>query len=164
MGSGKTILATRLGAALSAPVISLDSFIAIRHGDHTYASRIAHARLSRRLKQTSRRHHRLLIEGVCLRAVMRHLRFRLMAMVYIKRVSDMGLWNDGLNLDTFERGAAFDFEHEEPRLSDNLYHLRYLPHQKADFIVERPENDDSGLTTASTRTRARAARAGNAGR
>jgi hypothetical protein len=145
MNSGKTALARCLSYDLCFPLVSLDDFVAIRGGDLAYPSRIARAKLSRELRRSGRK-ATVLVEGICLRAVLRHLPIRLTATVYLKRVSDAGLWHDGLSLEDFVAGNALDVDREEPFASDHRYHAAYLPHQKANFMLERRENDDGGLT------------------
>ena len=93
-----------------------------------------------------------MLEGICLRSVLRPLPIKLTVSIYVKYVSDMGLWHDGLHLEDFAHGEFMDGDRKETHLSDFLYHVRYQPHQAADFIIERRENDESGLTSRPTRT------------
>lgn len=138
MGSGKTTLATQLSRHLALPLVSLDKFVAIRNGEHAYPSRISRTRLRRQVLRSARRSP-VLIEGICLRAVLRRLGLRLATTVYIKRLSDAGLWHDGLNLEDFIAGNALDVDMFEPHVSDHRYHAAYAPHKSAHFVIERRE-------------------------
>lgn len=144
MSSGKTTLARRLSCDLCFIAVSLDDFVAIRGSKHAYPSRIARAKLSKHLC-LSGRETPVIVEGICLRKVIKCLPIRLAATIYIKRISDAGLWHDGLNLEDFVSGNALDVDYEEPFASEHRYHKAYLPHQKASFILERRENDSGGL-------------------
>lgn len=139
MGSGKTTLATRLSQDLALPLVSLDEFVVIRNGDHAYPSRISRTRLRRQVLRSAG-HTPVLIEGICLRAVLRRLGWRLAATVYVKRLSHAGLWHDGLNLEDFIAGSALDVDMFEPHVSDHRYHAAYAPHKSAHFVIERKEN------------------------
>lgn len=138
MGSGKTTLANRLSQDLALPLVSLDKFVVIRDGDHAYPSRISRTRLLRQVLRNARCTP-VLIEGICLRAVLRRSELRLASTVYVKRLSDAGLWHDGLNLEDFIAGNALDVDMMEPHVSDHRYHAAYEPHKSARFIIERRE-------------------------
>jgi len=139
MGSGKTTVANRLGHDLSAPVVSLDGYVVIRGGDHAYPSRIDRARLLRDVFRHARS-RLVLIEGICLRAVLRRSGLRLAATAYVMRLSQAGLWHDGLHLEDFVAGRALDVDLLEPHPSDHRYHATYAPHKAAQFILERRES------------------------
>lgn len=138
MGSGKTTLANRLSHDLALPLVRLDEFVAIRNGDNAYASRISRARLLRQVLHHSRR-QAALVEGICLQAVLRHFGLRPATTVYVKRLSHVGLWHDGLNLEDFLAGNALDVDMVEPHVSDHRYHAAYAPHKSAHFVIERKE-------------------------
>lgn len=57
--------------------------------------------------------------------------------VYVKRVSPMGLWNDGINRDDFEAGR--ETVTREPERSDMLYHCERRPDTRADCVLARRE-------------------------
>lgn len=139
MGSGKTTVANQLGDDLCAPVVSLDGYVVIKGGDHAYPSRIDRARLVRDVLRHSRS-RLVLIEGICLRAVLRRTGLRLAATAYVMRLSQGGLWHDGLNLEDFVAGRALDVDLLEPHASDHRYHAIYAPEKAAQFILERRES------------------------
>lgn len=139
MGSGKTTLANRLARDLASPVVSVDEYVVIKDGHHAYPSRIDRARLLRDV--LCHAHNGLvLIEGICLRAVLRRTGLRLVATAYVMRISQAGLWHDGLDLEDFVAGQALDEDLSEPRLSDHRYHATYAPHKAARFIVKHLES------------------------
>jgi len=105
----------------------------------------------------------IIIEGVCLLAVIEKLRLDLGILIYIKRTSSFGMWHDEkecdvqIDIEEFIKnknedlrrfaeaeasieGRSFDpDENFLPQLKEEIirYHYKYKPHRKADLIYKR---------------------------
>lgn len=104
----------------------------------------------------------IIIEGVCLLAVLERLQRRLDTLIYVKRVSDYGSWRDEEDCDVTEEIDEFMNKKREelrkfvrmeahiegkdapndvdfPELAEEIirYHYGYRPHEKADIIYKR---------------------------
>jgi hypothetical protein len=73
-----------------------------------------------------------IVEGICLRDVMDKCGVSPEIYVYIKRVASNGIWHDGLYFDAYK--VEDDLSEDEPHASDLAYHIKKLPHEKADLV------------------------------
>jgi hypothetical protein len=71
------------------------------------------------------------VEGICLEELAPSYRFGRGFVIYVKRISQAGLWH-GFD----EHNATPDREWHR---SVDLYHRRYRPHESADVIMEVAE-------------------------
>ena len=99
MGAGKSRLAELLGHASGSCVVSTDRFVALRNGELSYPSRLAYGRLRLALCKALKSRRPVFLEGICLRAVARRLPAKPTAYIYVKLISSVGLWNDGLDVE-----------------------------------------------------------------
>lgn len=84
----------------------------------------------------------LIIDGICLREVLRRLNLTVSLFVYVKRLAENGLWHDGFYLEDFETVGTIVENREEPHRSDFTYHSAERPHEHADIIFHRVEAYD----------------------
>lgn len=136
-GSGKTHLADRLGALVPVAVCHVDSFAKKFDQPPTYIECLDIAGLRRALEQREQSRPTV-VEGICLRDVLAHVGQSPAILIYLRRIGRNGLWHDGLHLEGFEAGQG---DTREPHRSDLEYHVRVRPHEQADLVYERVEND-----------------------
>ena len=156
-GSGKSTLASSLSKELDCSHVNIDDHIAKNPGQ--YFSHVHCDGLQRQLDETK---GPIIIEGVCLLAVLERLQRSLDKLIYVKRVSDYGSWYDeddcevSENIDNFmnkKKEGLQKFAWAEaciegkdvpdninfPELTEEIirYHYTYRPHEKADIIYKR---------------------------
>lgn len=112
-------------------------------------------------KRVSKGKEPILIEGVCLLAVLEELQLNLDLLIYVKRINDSGVWGDEddcdvvgdideLMAETKQRPMIMiavwedneidpDDVHKYPKLHEEIirYHHRFRPQDKADIIYKR---------------------------
>lgn len=156
-GSGKTKLASQLASELGYRHINLDSKLHKNRGN--FINNIKYDELLAELKDLDRP---VIIEGVCLLAVLENLYKRLDMLIYVKLVEDNGKWADENecdvhgDLDEFIaklkdesetlmkewariKGKEFDtIEGVIPELEEEVirYHHKYKPHVIADIVYK----------------------------
>ena len=137
--SGKSTLADRLGNDLEAEVIHIDSY-AIKFDDPPpYIECLKIGELAMALAQRSKG-RRCIVESICLRDVLERCHVDAGFYLYLRRLSQNGLWHDKLHLESFERGDPEYGDEIEPHLSDLKYHSRRRPHEKANAVIDRVED------------------------
>lgn len=139
-GAGKTCLAGELARRLPAKCIGLDDFVVENQGG--YVNHIQYDKLEAAISQMSESSP-IIIEGVCILAVLRHvscLRSAPSTKIYVRLTDRLGfsgrefLYSKGdsaeevLSSNPHYRGAV---EEEIVR-----YHFEYKPRENADFIFE----------------------------
>jgi len=152
-GVGKTTMAKRLAHLLGAQHLELDDFLCKDRG--TYACQIRCDELHGYIGSID---GPIVIDGICLLAVVKRCEVRLDAHVYLKRISEAGNWYDAdiclaqkpvneliEELEQSERDYADAFDDAPPGAAPPLdiekaeYHRDYDPVQKADYIFELNE-------------------------
>jgi hypothetical protein len=81
----------------------------------------------------------IVIEGICLIEVMEIARRNLDTLVYVKRISEQGLWHDGFHLEDYMTNKAMKENEHGLHKSEFDYHVAKLPHENAEIIFERTE-------------------------
>ena len=138
--SGKSRLADQLAKNIPAHVFHTDDF-ATKHDDPPpyldclKLTELAATVASRGKSSVS------IIEGICLRDVLSACAIDADLFLYIKRMGRNGLWYDGLHLEDFDERSPVDGDELEPHLSDLEYHSRVRPHERADLVYLRVEED-----------------------
>ncbi|MCE9657796.1 MAG: hypothetical protein K8R60_04505 [Burkholderiales bacterium] len=135
-GAGKTTLAQHLAEATSGRCVDLDDLVPDTPPTvPSYADLIDAADLRRRIAACGAAI--TFVSGVCLRDVLDAAGVAVALRIYVKRLSEVGLWHDGLNLEDVESGAAMPSHWLGA--CDLAYHSRQRPHERSDFVIERVE-------------------------
>jgi uridine kinase len=157
-GSGKSTLAKRLSTELSYVHIELDNYIEKYRG--RFVQHIKHDEVREKIKKAQ---SSVIVEGICLFKVFEKLKMSPDLSIYIKKMSDDGLWQDESkcnvqgDIDKFmtEMKKAFGkfvdvdagiegglLESGKTSFSELVeeiirYHYEHKPHLKADLIYRR---------------------------
>lgn len=129
--SGKTSLAEKLGHELSATVVHTDAYCTPIGDPLSYANCIDISNLAYVL-QNLEPSKLAIVEGICLRDLMDQCGVNPKIYVYIKRIAGNGIWHDGFLFDKYQAEDYSDLS--EPHASDLDYHVKKLPHEKADVV------------------------------
>lgn len=140
-GSGKSYLADALAEDLNAVAVHTDGYVAGEDESLPYWDRIDHHRLAAAVGALRSQAQLTIIEGICLREILQRARLSVALFIYLKRIAENGLWHDGFHLEDFETEGEISENQEEPHRSDFSYHARERPHERADVIFERLEQD-----------------------
>ena len=157
-GSGKSTLAISLSTELGFRHINIDN-----HTDEYFGQYVPHVRYDELERKIDEAEGPIIIEGVCLLAVLGRLHRNLDILIYVKRIFSYGRWRDEEKCDVnedinhfintkkeelrkFEFAVAHIEGKEVPDISDDKldeeiirYHCLYRPHEKADIIYKRIE-------------------------
>lgn len=159
-GSGKTTLSKKLSDELGYTHINLDDYV-----DRNCGTFVEHIRYDELLSSIHSTQSPVILEGVCLLAVLEKLQRKADLLIYVRRITDYGSWRDEDKCDivgdvdelilkeketlrTFcEAMARFEGKNFDanacdiPPLVEELirYHHRYAPHRRADIIYDRTD-------------------------
>lgn len=150
LGSGKSTLARDLSRVLGCTLIACDEYL--RRGEETYLEALQYEALRSTLNHARTvANGKTVLEGVCLRAVMRRLDIDPdhAVVIYVKRVSPQGDWVDADELESMQpsmRAAVRDLCGEDyvtpaARREVREYHRSDRPDAAADIIFERITED-----------------------
>jgi hypothetical protein len=164
-GSGKSPLAFGLAERIPAKVVSLDRFLNRNRGSY-----VQHLRRQQLRKAILSHQGTVIVEGVCLRSVLRRLRLRAFRHVYVKAVSQHGFWSHEGECELQEPVEAFlEKEREDLRVMANFlasgntgnsgppdlcafrkevirYHASISPSRRAHFVfLRRPVMPNNAL-------------------
>ncbi len=156
-GSGKSTLASSLSKELCCPHINIDD-----HTDKNLGEYVNHVHFDELERQLDDAKGPIIIEGVCLLAILGRLQRSLDKLIYVKRISDYGSWRDEDDCDVSEDINDFMNKKKEeqrkfvlaeacierkevpddinfPELAEEIirYHYDHRPHEKADIIYKR---------------------------
>ena len=135
MASGKSTLAQQIAETLGAALISLDSFVDPSLEAPDYVGLLKIDQLSQQLNASEAR-CMVIMEGICMLDALDSLGVTADLMVYVKRISPMGLWQVGFHLEDYE---AFGEECHFARQSELDYHVRRRPHEQPAVVYHRQE-------------------------
>ena len=139
MGSGKSTLAGLLAQSIGCARIELDHYIVPECAAKRYVDKLRVGEFKRDLGLRVAESPIVIVDGICLRDVMDEVGAEIGTSVYVKRVSQQGIWHDGCHLESYEL---------EPTISESVlsndefrYHLCRKPHETADIVLLRTEHD-----------------------
>lgn len=141
-GSGKTRLADALATDVGASVVHLDQYVTGEDESLPYSDRLDYSRIQTAIDRAAADSSLLIIEGICLREVLRRSKTSVDLFVYVKRLSENALWHDGFHLEDFETEGAIVENFDEPHRSDFTYHAAERPHEHAHIVFLRVEACD----------------------
>jgi hypothetical protein len=136
--SGKSTLAKRLGNDIEADVVHTDSYAMKFDEPPPYIECLKIDDLALTLTKR-RKSRRCIVEGICLRDILARCDVNADFLLYVRRLSQNGLWHDALHLESFEKGDPEYGDEIEPHLSDLKYHSRARPHETANALFDRME-------------------------
>ena len=142
-GSGKSSLAQHLARELGWTHINLDDYVEKDMGK--YVEHVRYEQVQSMLNDTE---GSIIIEGVCLLAVLEKLQRVPELLIYIKIMSHYGIWYDeddcAVNGDINDfirdkRESLQEFDVAFPELAEEImrYHCHYRPQDKAHIVYER---------------------------
>jgi len=138
-GSGKSTLAKDLSEQLGYAHINLDDYLEKNRGQF-----VEYVKYDQVKEAIGKAKEPVIIEGVCLLAVMEHLSDSPDISIYVKRVADYGMWYDKEDCDINEDIDEFIRRKNSggctiPPLIEEIirYHNKYKPHKRADLIYRR---------------------------
>jgi uridine kinase len=136
MQSGKTTLARQLAAESGAALVCLDSFVESSRDAPDYVGLLKLDEVSEEIAAGFTKRSVVIVEGICMVDALDRLGLAPDLMVYVKRISPMGLWQDEFHLDAYEEvGEECHFA----RQSELDYHVRRRPHQQPVVVYNRRE-------------------------
>jgi len=137
MSSGKSTMANALASQLGGVAIHTDEYVLPEDESLPYAQRLNYGALASSVAQATCAMQVVVLEGICLREVLRLSSLSAGVFVYVKRIAANGLWHDGFHLEDFE--SSVEQARDEPEHSDLMYHATARPHENADFTFHRIE-------------------------
>ncbi len=137
MGSGKSKLTDEIARATGALALHIDDFVVSSKEQRSYIDCLDLGAVREKI-QCLPSYGTCILEGICLRDIAVRIHVEPAFYVYLKRISQAGLWNDGIDLEDFASGCWQS--PGEPYLSDMSYHARVQPHEMASYVIHRIEN------------------------
>ena len=142
-GSGKSYLCDQVSAELNLPAVHLDDFVERHKGGY-----LEHMQLDQLASAISGRTAAILVEGVCLLQVLARVGVRPDFLIYVKRMSAHGWWQDEGDCDFPGSFSEFQRQHFRqglgalPALEVEVlsYHLAHRPHNAANHVCYRVEH------------------------
>jgi len=157
-GSGKSSLSKNLSEELGYRHINLDDYLEKNRGN--FVKYIKYQVLENEIQRTKKP---IIIEGICVLAVLKNLGLRPDYLIYIKRMSEFEIWkdedlcdvevdidafieNENLELQKFSEvmsnieGEKFNPENSKiPRLREEIirYHYEFKPHKHANLVYKK---------------------------
>jgi hypothetical protein len=139
-GAGKTNVGGRLAALIDGIHIAADNFANKYDDPPPYPECIRQLELAQAIATAMQSGRFTILDAVCLEDVAPVGTWGRGLVVYVKQLSfnnaEHPIWHGGFQLEG-------DSPAEEPHRSVHAYHLRVRPHEKADLIVEVPEEGHS---------------------
>lgn len=139
MKAGKTTLAFELAERLGGIRLSIDTFADRNVETEDYAEKVMMRYLSSDLTKLRAAFPFVVADGICLLQVLEAVPMAPDALIYVKRVSAVGLWHDGLHLEDYEADQSVRDSTHGFRRSEMEYHLKWRPHERAGLIYDRRE-------------------------
>ena len=156
-GSGKTTIAKELAGRLGLIRYELDDYLHKHSGG--FLEHLQYTKLEKNLAEAINNASPILVEGICVLAVLNKVAIMSDVKIYVRRIQKSGIWYEGLKkLDTSKTADEVIEEDKESarrwaelcedkpsegteRLDYEIirYHYQYLPHETADLYFNRIE-------------------------
>jgi hypothetical protein len=138
-GAGKSTLASSLSAALTAPVIHVDSYAQPNRGK--YSDSIRYDDLRADIERQLRGGRAIVVEGVCLRQVLERIALRPQISIYVRLFNARGRWVGAEACDespvrSSEVGATDPAAPGSIERDVRAYHSQFKPVTRADIIYK----------------------------
>ncbi|MBJ7583773.1 shikimate kinase [Aeromonas veronii] len=130
--SGKTTLSQVISKRLRLQYIDTDCFIINTKDEYISWLDIEH--IKEVINSFSDRKKSLIVSGICLQRTLSLIGLSATFTVYIKKLSNEGIWNYGFDISNCMENGDNSIPTLQPHKSDMVYHLEYAPHEKANFI------------------------------
>jgi len=137
MGAGKSHLASSIGSRLSLLVVHTDDVVTPANSSRPYEELVDYERLQTQIKKAAVLRLSVVVDGICLRNILARAGVSAAKYIYVKRMTEGGLWHDGFHLSSFEGDPGST--PGEPEQSDFMYHVEQRPHECSDYFFERIE-------------------------
>jgi uridine kinase len=141
MQAGKTTLAFELAEQLQGIRVSLDAFADRDMETEDYVQKIRVRYLASDLNKLRAAFPVVVTDGICLLQVLEAVSTAPDTLIYVKRISGVGLWNDGLHLEDYEAGDNVRQSTDGLRRSELEYHVKWRTHESANIFYERRERN-----------------------
>jgi hypothetical protein len=143
-GAGKSCLAQKVGISMSVSVISTDDYLVPSRAANDYAEMLDRDSIvrdvQRELASATSVNPFVLIEGICLRVVLRQVEISPSIFVYCKRISVAGLWQD--DPVNFAIGDLPSDDAGWAHRRSVAYHRSECPLEHADIVFIRREDEE----------------------
>ncbi len=134
MSSGKTTLAIQVAEELSGIRVGLDCYVESEREASDYVGLLRLTDLAEDLNKLRAAFDYVVIDGICMLEALESISVSPDLYVYVKRISQMGLWQDGFHLEDYEStGEECNFA----RQSELEYHASRRPHELAAIVYHR---------------------------
>lgn len=143
MGAGKSTIATQLADELTCALISTDAFVDPDADGPHYLDRLRLQEMKEEVSFRMRTCEFIIVEGICVISVLSEVGVRSDTRIYVKRISELGLWHDGLHLEDYLGERSIKENEEGLHRSEFDYHAHTRPHESADFVFERLDSETS---------------------
>lgn len=127
-GSGKTTLAFAVANRLSGVRVGLDDYVDEDRKADSFVGLLRLEDLARDLSRLLRRFRLVVVDGVCLSQAFAAIGTKPSSVIYVKKISQQGLWHDGFHLEDYLAGTPAGSWLEQ---SVYAYHQQYQPHIRA---------------------------------
>ena len=159
-GSGKSTLAREISQLLGATHIELDNYL--NKNLPGFVEHIEYDEVGQAVGNSSKQQKAIIVEGVCVLEILKRLEYKPDVLIYVKRLGQDGSWDDEIInfppdqtaeevIANLKRSTEMITEmirvgvspsNRETVLDEIIrYHYEYHPHEEADVVFERVQQD-----------------------
>ena len=130
-----------LADALDGMRVSLDCYVDLGSDSPSYLGKLKIKYLERDITRLKAKFGYVVIEGICLLEVLKAVSVAPDIRIYVKRISEQGLWHDGFHLEDYVGERTIKENEKGLHKCVFEYHTEMLPHENVDIIFERVEDN-----------------------